>query len=154
MATFVISGLWHGANWTFVVWGTLHGALQCMEKALGWNKKHWKSSQKIFHWLFSFILICLAWIFFRANTISDAFLIIKGVCTNFAIPYMSLSNFFIIGLALLVVFVKEVKDEYQFKIRISDSPCWIVRHLYIVFMIAFIILFGVLNADQFIYFQF
>lgn len=154
MTTFVISGLWHGANWTFIVWGTLHGALQCMEKALGWNKKHWNSSQKIFHWLFTFVLVCFAWIFFRANTIYDAFLIIKGVFTNLAIPYMSMSNFFIIGVTLFVVFVKEVKDEYRLKIRISDSPHWVVRHLYIVLMIAFIILFGVLNADQFIYFQF
>ncbi len=50
--------------------------------------------------------------------------------------------------------MKEIIDEYDLKIRISESPIWIVRHMYIVGMIAFIILFGVLNGDQFIYFQF
>ncbi len=41
MITFMVSGIWHGANWTFIVWGTIHGILQCIEKALGWNRAAW-----------------------------------------------------------------------------------------------------------------
>ena len=69
-------------------------------------------------------------------------------------PYMRVADFLAIALALAIVFMKEIIDEYDLKIRISESPIWIVRHMYIVGMIAFIILFGVLNGDQFIYFQF
>lgn len=154
MITFFVSGIWHGANWTFIIWGTIHGALQCVEKLLGWNKAQWKIQGKVVHWGLTFCIVCLAWIFFRANTISDAFMIIEGIFTNPAMPFMRKADIFAIILALSIVLMKEIIDEYGLKIRISDSPVWMVRHMYIVGMIAFIILFGVLNGDQFIYFQF
>lgn len=154
MTTFIISGIWHGANWTFIIWGTIHGALQCLEKWLGWNKRLWNKKEKVIHWTLTFCVVCFAWIFFRANTISDAFQIIKGIFTNFGIPYMRVADFLAIALALSLLFIKELIDEYKLNIRISESPFWIIRHLYITAMIAFIILMGVLNGDQFIYFQF
>ncbi len=154
MITFFVSGIWHGANWTFIIWGTIHGALQCVEKLLGWNKAQWKIQGKVVHWGLTFCIVCLAWIFFRANTISDAFMIIEGIFTNPAMPFMRKADIFAIILALSIVLMKEIIDEYGLKISISDSPVWMVRHMYIVGMIAFIILFGVLNGDQFIYFQF
>lgn len=154
MTTFIVSGIWHGANWTFIIWGTIHGVLQCIEKWLGWSKAQWNISGKAIHWALTFCVVCLAWIFFRANTLADAFQIIKGIFTNFGVPYMRVADFLAIALALSVMFTKELIDEYNLKIRISDSPVWLVRHLYITIMIAFIILMGVLNGDQFIYFQF
>lgn len=154
MTTFIVSGIWHGANWTFIIWGTIHGALQCIEKWLGWNKKQWQSWRKCAHWALTFSVVCMAWIFFRANTVNDAFLIIGGIFTDFDTPYMRVADFLAIGMALLIMFIKETIDERRLKIKISESPIWLVRHMYIVVMIAFIILFGVLNGDQFIYFQF
>ena len=155
MTTFIVSGIWHGANWTFIIWGAIHGTLQCIEKLLGWNKAHWNKYKKGGHWLLTFSIVCLAWIFFRANTLSDAFHIIKCIFTDFGKPtYITMANFLAIGMALAIMFFKELKDENKQKIQISNSPYWIVRHCYIVTMIAFIILFGVLNGDQFIYFQF
>ena len=59
-----------------------------------------------------------------------------------------------IGLALAVLATKEFADEYQWRFRLSESPSWLVRHVYLVVMIAYIILFGVFSGDQFIYFQF
>lgn len=154
MVTFIVSGIWHGANWTFITWGAIHGSLQCIEKRLGWNSTYWKTSQKAIHWLLTFCIVCMAWIFFRANTISDAFLIFKGITTDFGIPFIRVADMLSIGLVLTLTVIKEIKDEYKLRFSISDSPHWIVRHLYIVMMTAFIILFGVLNGDQFIYFQF
>lgn len=154
MATFMVSGVWHGANWTFIVWGTIHGALQCLEKLLGWNKAQWKKPEAIAHWLLTFCVVCLAWIFFRANTLADAVLMLKGIFTNMAMPYMRVADFLAIGLALAIVLAKECIDEFGLRVHISDSPVWLVRHLYIVGMIATIVLLGVLNGDQFIYFQF
>ncbi|MBQ3188907.1 MAG: MBOAT family protein [Bacteroidaceae bacterium] len=154
MITFIVSGIWHGANWTFVIWGTIHGVLQCIEKFLGWNKIKWNGINRIIHWALTFCVVCLAWIFFRANTMGDAMYIMKRIFTDIAMPYMRVADFLAIALALLIVFFKELLDEYGSKIRISDSPIWIVRHFYIAVMVAFIILLGVLNGDQFIYFQF
>lgn len=129
-------------------------ASQCLEKLLGWNKAQWRKPEAIAHWLLTFCIVCLAWIFFRANTLADALLMLKGIFTNLAMPYMRVADFLAIALALAIVLTKECIDEFGLRIHISDSPVWLVRHLYIVGMIATIVLLGVLNGDQFIYFQF
>lgn len=154
MITFIVSGLWHGANWTFIIWGTLHGTLQCIEKVLGWNRVAWKGWNKFIHWSLTFAIVCLAWIFFRANNIGDAFTVIRGIFLDLSIPFIPVADMIGIISALGIVFVKELLDEYCPDFSISDSRFWIVRHLYIVAIITYIILFGVLNGDQFIYFQF
>lgn len=154
LVTFVISGIWHGANWTFFLWGTLHGFLLCIEKALGIGKQKFTGINKFFHWAVTFVLVCLAWILFRANNLSDAMMVIKGIFTNPGVPKPEYANFIAIGMAMTILLIKEFADEYQWPVRVADSKSWIVRHVYLVMMIAYIILFGVLGGDQFIYFQF
>ncbi len=154
LTTFIISGLWHGANWTFLVWGTLHGVLQCVERALGFHKANWTGFRKFSHVFFTFCVVSLAWIFFRANNVSDAFTIIQGIFTDLKMPYLQLADFLAISMALALLFLKESVDEFSWPVRISESPQWWLRHLYMVAMIVYIILLGVLNGDQFIYFQF
>ena len=152
--TFVVSGIWHGANWTFLCWGALHGLLLCIEKALGISKQNYSGAKKLCHWAVTFVLVCFAWILFRADTLSDAATVVTGIFTNFEAPRLELANFFAIGLAITILFVKEYADEYQWKLNIAESESWFVRHVWLVTMIAYIILFGVLGGDQFIYFQF
>ncbi|MDR1558431.1 MAG: MBOAT family protein, partial [Clostridiales bacterium] len=74
--TFLASGLWHGANWTFVLWGGLHGVFQIIE-GLGKPRK-----KNIFHIGLTFLLVCLAWIFFRAKNISDALFILTHLLSG------------------------------------------------------------------------
>ncbi len=85
--TFLISGIWHGANWTFIVWGALHGfyliialliapASQKVYKKLNINKNN--LFYKLINILITFLLVLVAWVFFRANTIEEAFLLIKN----------------------------------------------------------------------------
>lgn len=154
MTTFIISGIWHGANWTFIVWGTTHGALQCAEKRLGWHKSNWKGWRSWWHWALTFAVVCLAWIFFRAESIGDAAHIIAGIFTRPGVPYLRVADLIIIFLTLAIVVAKEYKDEHGYDFSLSNSRHWIVRHLYVVFFVAFILLFGVLDGGQFIYFQF
>lgn len=68
MIVFFLSGLWHGANWTYIVWGLMHGLLMVIERLTG------KIIEKvrIAGWLFTFVFVNVAWIFFRADNISDA----------------------------------------------------------------------------------
>ncbi len=154
LVTFVVSGIWHGANWTFFLWGTLHGILLCIEKAFGISKQKYTGIKKFFHWACTFVLVCLAWILFRANNLSDAVTVITGIFTNPGSPYPEYANFIAIGLAMTVLLTKEFADEFQWKIRVAESKSWLVSHVYLILMIAYIILFGVLGGDQFIYFQF
>ena len=154
LITFVISGIWHGANWTFFCWGSLHGILLCIEKTLGFSKRKFTGVKKFCHWFVTFVLVCFAWILFRANNLHEATVILKGIFTNPGMPKPEFANFIAIGLAMVVLFIKEFSDEYHWKMRFADSRCWYVRHIYIVLMISYIILFGVFGGDQFIYFQF
>ncbi|MEL6252026.1 MAG: MBOAT family O-acyltransferase [Bacteroidota bacterium] len=89
--TFLVSGLWHGANWTFVMWGALHGFyLVCSIWTAAYRQKFntliglkpgslWMKTVDI---AIVFTLVCFAWIFFRANSISDAFYIIGHMGTG------------------------------------------------------------------------
>ena len=78
MITFLVSGLWHGANWTFVIWGGIHGAAQILENVFmkGLHAVRTKKVGKFFMTLGVFIFCSLAWIFFRADTFADAFYVI------------------------------------------------------------------------------
>ena len=154
LVTFVVSGIWHGANWTFVCWGCLHGALLCIEKALGIGQQQYTGMRKFLHGVMTFGLVCFAWILFRANTLNDAKTIIGGIFTNMGAPKPEFATFFAIGLSMIVLLAKELSEEYNWEIRVAESRHWLVRHLYLSVMIAFIMLFGVLGGDQFIYFQF
>lgn len=152
--TFLISGIWHGANWTFICWGALHGVFLCIERALGINKRYYSGRKRFFHWTVTFVLVCFAWILFRANNLDDVLMIVIGIFTKQGIPKLEYANFIAIGLALMVLMAKELSEEFNYHINIAESRFWIVRHLYIAVMIAYILLFGVLGGDQFIYFQF
>lgn len=154
LVTFVVSGIWHGANWTFFCWGALNGILVCVEKALGINKQKYLGTRKVYHWAFTFVLVCFTLIFFRANNLSDAMTVIIGIFTNMGMIYLDRTTFVALIFVFPILFAKEMGEEYNWSIHIENSKSWIIRHLYIALMIALIILFGVLGGDQFIYFQF
>ncbi len=69
MIVFLISGIWHGANWTFIVWGLLHGILNCMNRIF---KKTWEKANVVFQWVVTFTLVDLLWLLFRADSLSQA----------------------------------------------------------------------------------
>jgi D-alanyl-lipoteichoic acid acyltransferase DltB (MBOAT superfamily) len=66
--TFLVSGIWHGANWTFIVWGCMHGLLQIAEKALGWQKYEGRNfGIRIARMGITFLLVDFAWVFFKCQ---------------------------------------------------------------------------------------
>ena len=154
LVTFVLSGIWHGANWTFLCWGTLHGIMLCIEKALGISKQNYSGLKKSFHWAVTFISVTVAWILFRSNNLHDAMTVITGILFNFGIPFPEFANFIAIGLAMMVLFTKEFSDEFHGKFYFGESRYWLIRHVYFILMISYIILLGVFGDNQFIYFQF
>lgn len=157
MVTFMVSGIWHGANWTFLCWGGLHGILLCIEKLLGIGKKDYSGCKKLCHWGVTFALVCLSWILFRASNLNDAVIVVSGIFCKMGLPNVTFAMFTelcLAALAIALLLIRELSDEFCWKWHISESRYWLVRHLYIVGMIAMILLFGVLDGDQFIYFQF
>lgn len=76
--TMLLGGLWHGANWTFIFWGALHGVALCIDKILP-KKKEKHIVLKILDILGTFLFVSFAWIFFRSESFSKAWLIIKGI---------------------------------------------------------------------------
>lgn len=160
--TFFISGFWHGAAWTYVVCFSIHGIylVTCIlkeKRQRKFEKKHGLKKKEWWLWInriVTFLLVVITLVFFRANTLQDAITVFIGIFANPGVPYEDYANFIAIGLALIILMIKEFSEEYKWRTNISESSSWLVRHVYIIAMIAYIILFGVLNGDQFIYFQF
>ena len=88
--TFLVSGLWHGANWTYIFWGFLHGLLQIPESFLPWNQKNHPIRSKKTSMFFirlvmvpiTFIVVSLVWVFFKAESIQDGFFVLTHMFTG------------------------------------------------------------------------
>lgn len=154
--TFLISGLWHGAAWTFVLWGALHGLFQVIETIVYKQRKTVakKSGIKLIKIVFVFAFVTFAWIFFRIMDFSNAWLAVSKIFTNpgsLFIDFAALSQGLLM-LSLLVFY--ELMSEFApaFTNRIKSKK--IVSYLGTVSLILIIILFAIFDGGQFIYFQF
>jgi hypothetical protein len=84
MITMLLGGLWHGASWTFVGWGALHGVFLCVHRLLRRRSDptvRLASARGAAAATGTFALVCFAWIFFRASSLDDAFGVIEGIVT-------------------------------------------------------------------------
>lgn len=175
--TFLVSGLWHGADWTFIMWGALHGAylifavvLQPYRAALAGRLgfMRFPDLNKFFQVITTFALVCFAWIFFRANTITDAFYIIEHMATGIGNwkemfgPAMGHVLFldapprlFLTGIVAiwLMECVHLAQRHGSITERIAENPVWIRWSIYYG-LVVLILLLGNFGQKQFIYFQF
>ena len=154
LVTFLVSGIWHGANWTFIVWGVIHGVFQIVEKALGWNKTDSKGIVKAVRIVFTFIIVTVAWVIFRSPSIGDAFgLIARYISTNgeFIADIQTLLHI-VIAITPLVIF--EFGKEYfpNFYGRVRSYA--IIRWSVYLAVFAMIVLVGVHDGSSFIYVSF
>jgi D-alanyl-lipoteichoic acid acyltransferase DltB (MBOAT superfamily) len=154
MLTMLLGGLWHGANWTFVIWGGIHGAGLSAERLSG--AESGDNATGIRLWgrrLAIFAVVCFAWIFFRAQSVSEAFRLISDLSLWIWSPQ--------IGVAVLVVAVigalslcvdlrlEHYDEEYMFQ---SIAPQWRVALATGLLLVVFLLSASEPNA--FIYFQF
>lgn len=155
--TFLVSGLWHGSNWTFIAWGCVHGIFLIIEnifKKYIYNPKQDTAVSKLFSIVICFSLVTFAWIFFRANTITDAITIIDKIFTQPGILFINPSALIYGLVALIILITKDIVDHFEINFSFFHSKYLPIRYISIVFMISYIILFGTLDGGQFIYFQF
>ncbi len=166
--TFLVSGLWHGAEWTFVIWGALHGFYlvfaiwtdKFRESANKWlgiskNDKLYKFTQV----MVTFALVYFAWIFFRANNTADAFLIIKNTfhfSGNSALNLFTFNAdlyiaFICIGILLVVEYFEEYTGLYgRLKSNLPRAWKWVILSVIIVL----VMVLGEWHGTDFLYFQF
>ncbi len=171
------TGLWHGAAWTYVAWGMLHGVYQIIENIISVYHKKEKESwldkhiliKDIFQTLFTFFLVCIGYVFFRSETFGQAWYIIShsirgwGVVLSGPALYAGIVSLFgssrvlfISLIAIIALFVMEIIEiktgEYfpQLLDHLTPTKKWILYYV-ILFSIA---LFGCFEASSFIYFQF
>lgn len=155
LITFLVSGIWHGANWTFILWGTLHGAFQIIEKILGLQKHEAKDTIRIFRILFTFVLVTFAWIFFRMPTVGDALNVIAKIFTDTtSIIYKSNNTNTALSIAAVtVVLAKDWLEEFT-SFSLFNNKNTLVRWVSYLIVMFSILLFGVLDSSSFIYVSF
>jgi D-alanyl-lipoteichoic acid acyltransferase DltB (MBOAT superfamily) len=154
-----LGGLWHGANWTFVVWGLLHGFYLVLQRALGgyvqeeFARSRWIIAARI---LGVFFFVCVAWVFFRAQTLSGAFDYLNRTFSsvNFFMrphePQVSMSRIY--GVLIFVVAIDFLSARMTLRKRYLRSPYW--RAAGAMLIIWSIIFFGRFDGAAFLYFQF
>ncbi|WP_299226418.1 MBOAT family protein [uncultured Psychroserpens sp.] len=160
LIVFLISGFWHGANWTFIFWGFLHGLFFLPLLLTSTNRNYLShtrlKSNHILKIVFTFVMVTLAWIFFRADSIAIAFQYITDV---FSFNGMSLSCFSKTSKALLFSIIITVSIivllGYEFLAVQRDQKEVKLDRFNAVFIILLIVFMGVFkNPSDFIYFQF
>lgn len=147
---FLLSGLWHGANWTFVAWGALHGLFVTLSPA----KKNQKSSNLVFRVsmiLLTFVFSTVLWIFFRAPNIHHALEYISAMFTMQSGILKYGLNFNELLFSVLVVAIMLFKEQIFRKHQIRSNTLFA---LYFIIMTLVCYFAGVFNENQFIYFQF
>lgn len=165
LIVFLVSGFWHGAAWTFIIWGGLHACYYFLEnwgnKLLEKSGLEWVGSTRGYRFykiVSVFMLVCYAWIYFRANTLSDAFLISKKIFTDWSQGWyfggstvtFVLSCFFIV----LLVIVQLLQRKGYASLYFSKSKFHpILEYGWQIILLLGISLLG-LSSNSFIYFQF
>lgn len=155
-ATFLVSGIWHGANLTFIVWGALHGLFQSVEKFFSVSRRPHGRLMLILRVCITFLLVNFAWIFFRMSTLTGALEFIRRIFT--AAPGVTFSpsrsdSLFMI-LAVMIVLIKELCEEVKPRWSLINNRNRGVRILTYLALIFAVLLMGVLDSSQFIYVNF
>ena len=155
--TFLVSGLWHGANWTFVIWGCLHGIFQIIEKMLGLQTLYKKNLFIRFCRIaLTFLIVNFLWILFRMPTIELTYDYVLHTFTTggaFDMGATGLTSIFIICLSLPVLFIKDLRAEKSIRcLKFLDKGWAMIAST--VILISLILSVGVLDSSTFIYASF
>lgn len=166
MITFLASGLWHGANWTYVIWGGVHGFAQILEHVV--ISKKYQTSKGFVKWIrvFAvFVFVAFAWIFFVSNSLDDAVYVINNLFTGVSSPVAYLhdgfsdigfgkSNLLYMSVFLMVLFLYDYLSLKKDVINEISSKNTAIRWGAYVLFLYVIICFRAMAETEFVYFQF
>ena len=156
----LVGGLWHGAAWKFVFWGAMHGVGLMVHKAC----RPWLSKipdtwpVKALSWSLTMLYVSLLFIFFRANSLNDSWLILKNIFTNFSLAYLwPFVKVRYVWLIMMIVIVGAHCVPKRLHDRLLDGFVrlpWALKLLVFVIVVQCVIEFMTENVAPFIYFQF
>jgi alginate O-acetyltransferase complex protein AlgI len=168
IVTFLLSGLWHGANWTYVAWGALHAMFMLADY---WTrplrrKLSWEGPiARAFNVAVTFHLVCLSWVFFRARSVGEAWVLLRSMFEGSGAPVFSgWPSIFTFGLSdwdlgtavaavLMLLILQSLQRSGSVRSRLAAQPQWVRWSVYYA-AIGLIIFFGKFERQPFIYFQF
>jgi len=159
MVTMLLGGLWHGAAWTFVIWGALHGVALVAHKE--WTRRRsaiigsWTSPAAVggaLSWCLTLFWVCLAWIFFRARSFADAWLLVRAFALFRGAGELSVDPAWLAFVAALGA-LHWVSSRRRAEGAVEEMPDWAFAGAYGA-AAAVALLFVPLRSDPFIYFQF
>lgn len=157
---FLVSGIWHGANWTFLAWGALHGVYQILTVSYRtWFPASEKNTkiQSGLQIIITFHLVCLAWIFFRAENISEACYILTHLpfsissLTSVTSPIGNTNFLLGFGYIFLLLLLEWGQEFFRWSLETLSTP-WRWCCYYLLFF--GILYLGAFESNEFIYFQF
>jgi D-alanyl-lipoteichoic acid acyltransferase DltB (MBOAT superfamily) len=162
MITFFISGIWHGLALTFIIWGLIQGILLSSEALI--SKKRFVFEDK-YHlrnkWWYTliccgttYVLFSFSQIFGRSSSVNEACLVINKIFSVHGKLFIDKPSISIGSMALFLLLLKDFKDEYKLNLNFLSSKFAVIRYISIIALISIILLFGVFDGSQFIYFQF
>jgi alginate O-acetyltransferase complex protein AlgI len=163
MITMVLGGLWHGASWNFVIWGFLQGLMLSVSRATLDRRDAWLAGigfpplvRDVFRTVMVFHLVCFSWIFFRANTVGDAFTVVSRILGGaWGVPFVDVASITQASLGIVVLIGVEAYQEWGGNIRDAYARKPVVLRWAVWYALALmIVLLGVQTGSQFIYFQF
>lgn len=167
MVTFLVSGLWHGASWMYIIWGGIHGVLQIIETELKIKPDKEYGTLKWFgKFLISFAVICFTLVFFRSQSVGDASYFLGSMFSGISHPYKYISDgivqlglrkivflfyLFVYILPLSIIDYYSLNHDIIADISAMKSP---VKYMLYFFFVLIITLFSSTNNVSFVYFQF
>ncbi len=158
--TMLIGGLWHGAAWKFVFWGAMHGVGLAVHKASKpiLEKIPNNYPVKVLSWTVTIVYVSLLWVFFRAESWTDSWLIIKNIFTNFSVahiaPFLEVRYVWCVMMAVIILSHAMPRRWYDKMGEIFVNSNWIIKILIFIVVVQFVVQFMSEDVAPFIYFQF
>jgi len=151
--TFIVSGIWHGANWTFLIWGTYHGILiviNTLWRKFGPKITYYNPLHRLINGFCTFLFLLFGLVIFRSNNLKDFGTAITKIFFEWGNLYIDEKTFYYFWISFFILFINELLKEFKKKIIMKY---YFVDLSYSLFIIAIIIL-GCFEGGEFIYFQF
>ena len=151
MVTMLLGGLWHGAGWNWVVWGGIQGGVLSAERALGVPDKPKNRFRAIVRWALTLHIVCLSWVFFRADSIDQAWAILGRIFTAAeGTMRIGFAPLFVLG-GLLLVERARLRGRW---LKLFETHPRLARWVVYVAIVVLVITFAGTSSPEFIYFQF
>jgi alginate O-acetyltransferase complex protein AlgI len=149
LTTMLLGGLWHGANWTFLIWGLIHGVWLGIHRVLG--SREGLRILKIFA---TFHLVCLTWLFFRAETLTQATSMLMSLGSGWQLDAFAQFAFATIAFYLLPLIAYEIWVERKGSLLALTQTHWAIRACVYIYVVLMLLYFSAPVQNEFIYFQF